>query len=200
MAIKQNTNESLLQVVLNVTQVYGKDKYGNPKTRERTLVITASRERQYRLVGKGLRPDTRHYVFFNGERVPDANIKPTNWRYTTANSEPVYGAPLVTNSKGVLDGYFLYRVNTPTNSNSLTDYYYLLNSVTGRKYIVVTDYPGDNSFNLDITTRTTTPEYHSTMIDFLYKATASYGVDYIDIKSKFNLRGWLDKNKFTVEG
>ena len=200
MAIKENTNLSSLQISLNVTQVYKKDKYGNPLTRERTLVITASRERQYRMIGKGLRPNTQHYVFFNGERVPAENIKPTNYRYTTTGSAIAYGSQLVTNSRGVLDGYFLYRVNTPTNSNSLTDYYYLLNAVTGRKYIVITDYQGEDNFSLSITNRTVQPEYFATMVDFLNTAAASYCVDYIDIKSKFNLKSYLKKNKFTVEG
>jgi hypothetical protein len=200
MAIKSNTNSSTLQIVLDVVQVYGKDKYGNPKTRERTLVITASRERQYRLIGKGLKPNTQHFVYFNGERVVNTDIRPTNYRYTTTGTTVEYGAPLVTNAKGVLDGYFLYRVNTPTNSKDITDYYYLLNSVTGRKYIIVTDYAGEDGFQFDLTTKASTPEYYGTLVEFLNKAAASYCVDYIDIKAKFNLKSWLTKNKFTVEG
>lgn len=197
---KPNTNESRLQVVLNVTQLHGTDKYGNPRVRERTVVITATRERQYRFNATGLKPGTKHYLFFNGERVPDINVRPLNFRFTTASTPSVYGSPIVTDSRGRLQGQFLYRVNTPTNSNSLTDYYYLLNSVSGRKYIVITDYPGDNNFSLTPTVRASTQEYYQTMVDFLNRSAASYCVDYIDIKSKFNIERWLTRNRITVEG
>lgn len=204
MAIKENTNQARLQLLVNVSQVYGRDKYGNPRVRERTLLITATRERIFRVRAYGLKPSTKHYLFFNGERIADQYCKPINFRYTqvpAADGRKVYyGLPLISYKNGYIDFYFLYRVNTPLNSNTLSDYYYLLNAVSGRKYLVVTDYEGDLDGALSVTNRASKPEYHSTMIDFLNSEAASYAIDYIDIKAKFNLRNWINKNKFTVEG
>lgn len=200
MAIKVNTNEAKLQVILDITQIRGKDKYGNPKLREKTLVITASRERQYRIRCKGLKPRTRHYLFFNGIKVADSRMRPRNWRYTLSGYSAVYGAPTISFKNGSFDGWFLYRVNTPTTSTTLTDYYYLLQSATGRKYVIFTDYAGDSNGELSPDARSAASKSDSTFIDFLTLSAASFAVDYIDIKSRFNFKNWLKKKKITIEG
>ena len=197
MAIKENSNSRYLQVVLNVTQVYGKDRYGNPRTRERTLRVRATRERQYRVRATGLKPNTKHYLYFNGERVNSSQVRPQNWRYTNIlpgeSRKVTWGKPLVTDKRGRVYGYFMYRVNTPTNSKTLTDYYYLLNSIAGRKYIIVTDYEGLNEFNINPTTKASRQEYNSTLINFLYSSAASYAIDYVDIKARWNLDRWMNR-------
>lgn len=197
MAIPENKSSRYLQVVLNVTQVYGKDKYGNPRTRERTLRVRATRERQYYVRGFGLKPKTEHYLFFNGERVNADQLRPRNWRYTRilpGESRKVYwGKPLVTDKRGRFYGYFMYRVNTPKNSKTLTDYYYLLNSITGRKYIILTDYAGESDFNIQPTEKASRQEYNSTLINFLYSSAASYAVDYVNVKARWNLDRWMNR-------
>lgn len=197
MAIKENTNGNYLQVVLNVTQVYGRDRYGNPRTRERTLRVRATRQRKYYVRGVGLKPKTQHYIFFNGERVAASSLIPKNWRYTNVtqrgNRYVDWGDPLITDKNGRFYGYFMYRINTPKNSKTLTDYYYLLNSIAGRKYIILTDYEGLDDLTISPTQKATRQEYNSTLINFLYTSAASYAIDYVDVKARWNLKKWMNR-------
>jgi len=156
----------------------------DPKKKIKVNTVEVIREQQFVCTVTGLKPDTRHYVYMNGELQDADRLKPANSQYTdyAANSAHTgkFGEPILTNSKGKLVFTYLLKMNVPLDGETVSDYYYLANAAIGRKYLVVTDYY-DNTYPLS--DRASRPIYNNVLTDVLNTNTASYAVSYIDIKA-----------------
>lgn len=169
----------------------GKDRNGVPLTAERLLDVTVLREREFYLWATSLKPNTQHWLYVNGERISDSLVRPYDSRWTTPGGPITYGSPIISRKNGDLYFYFRYQTNTGVTSNSLSDVYYILSALSGRKHINVAD--------VDVNTFTQNNSqanynYNSLVEQVINSGATSFASYYIDFVG-YDVDAQLKRNK-----
>lgn len=115
-------------------------------------IIFLVRDQSFDVTVNGLLPLTYHYLYFEGKLVPSAQFKPIGGKL---------GDALISDANGQLNFVYYYTSNLPTSTTELTEYYNFINSLAGKKQLVVANV---NSPTLPDTYETTTFSYATSYI------------------------------------
>lgn len=91
-------------------------------------IVFLVRDQAFDITVNGLLPTTYHYMFFEGNKVAATSYKPLGGKL---------GDPLISDENGKLQFTFYYSSNVPEYTTELTEYYNFVNSVAGKKELVV---------------------------------------------------------------
>ncbi len=91
-------------------------------------IIFLVRVQSFNITVNGLLPLTYHFLYFENKLVPNNQFKPVGGKL---------GAPLISDANGQLDFVYYYTSNLPQSTTELTEYYNFINSLAGKKQLVV---------------------------------------------------------------
>ena len=96
-------------------------------TRKPQIVLVV-RDQAYNISVSGLLPLTYHYLYFENKLVSNTQFKPIGGKL---------GDPLISDSNGKLELVYYYTSNLPNLTTELSEYYSLINSLAGKKQLVI---------------------------------------------------------------
>lgn len=91
-------------------------------------IIFLVRDQSFNITVNGLLPLTYHFLYFENKLVPSTQFKPIGGKL---------GAPLISDANGRLEFVYYYTSNLPASTTELTEYYNFINSLAGKKQLVV---------------------------------------------------------------
>jgi hypothetical protein len=97
-------------------------------------IIFLARDQEFDITVNGLLPLTYHYLYFEGKRVAVGDQKPYGGKS---------GQQLISDANGQLRFFFKYSSQLPSTTTELTEYYNLINSLAGKKQLVVANISAD---------------------------------------------------------
>ena len=103
------------------------------------LIVFLVRDQSFDIKLTGLLPSTYHYLYYEGKRVDTNSFKPLGGKL---------GDPLISDENGQISLTLYVNTNLPEAVSALADYYKIIDSVVGKKQVVVmninqTDLPTD---------------------------------------------------------
>ena len=119
-------------------------------------IVFVVRDQAFNISVSGLLPLTYHYLYFENKLVSNTQFKPIGGKL---------GDPLISDSNGKLELVYYYTSNLPNLTTELSEYYSLINSLAGKKQLVIA-----NINQAVLATIYVTDEF-------------SYAVDYINIEA-----------------
>lgn len=97
-------------------------------------IIFLARDQVFDITVNGLLPLTYHYLYFEGKQVSSTNRKPYGGKL---------GDQLVSDQNGQLRFSFYYSSQLPESTTELSEYYSLINSLAGKKQVVIANINSD---------------------------------------------------------
>ena len=91
-------------------------------------IIFVVRDQAFDISVSGLLPLTYHYLYFENKLVSATQFKPIGGKL---------GDPLISDSSGKLELVYYYTSNLPNLTTELSEYYSLINSLAGKKQLVI---------------------------------------------------------------
>ena len=115
-------------------------------------IIFLVRDQSFEITVNGLLPLTYHYLYFEGKQVSSEHFKPVGGKL---------GDPLISDANGQLNFVYYYTSNLPQSTTELSEYYNFINSLAGKKQLVVANI---NMATLPDTYQTTSFSYATSYI------------------------------------
>lgn len=91
-------------------------------------IVFVVRDQAFNINVSGLLPLTYHYLYFENKAVPSTQFKLIGGKL---------GDPLISDANGKLSLVYYYTSNLPDLTTELSEYYSLINSLAGKKQLVV---------------------------------------------------------------
>ncbi len=91
-------------------------------------IIFVVRDQAFNITANGLLPLTYHYLYFENKQVPSTQFKPIGGKL---------GDPLISDANGKLELVYYYASNLPELVTELAEYYSVINSLAGKKELVI---------------------------------------------------------------
>jgi len=91
-------------------------------------IVFVVRDQSFNISVSGLLPLTYHYLYFENKLVSNTQFKPIGGKL---------GDPLISDSNGKLELVYYYTSNLPNLTTELSEYYSLINSLAGKKQLVI---------------------------------------------------------------
>ncbi len=91
-------------------------------------IVFVVRDQAFNISVSGLLPLTYHYLYFENKLVSNTQFKPIGGKL---------GDPLISDSNGKLELVYYYTSNLPNLTTELSEYYSLINSLAGKKQLVI---------------------------------------------------------------
>jgi len=91
-------------------------------------IVFVVRDQAFNVTVNGLLPLTYHYLYFENKLVSNTQFKPIGGRL---------GDPLISDASGKLEIVYYYTSNLPDLTTELSEYYSLINSLAGKKQLIV---------------------------------------------------------------
>ena len=91
-------------------------------------IVFVVRDQAFNINIDGLLPLTYHYLYFENKQVSNTQFKPIGGKL---------GDPLISDNNGKLELVYYYTSNLPELVTELAEYYSVVNSLAGKKELIV---------------------------------------------------------------
>jgi len=91
-------------------------------------IVFVVRDQAFNINIDGLLPLTYHYLYFENKQVSNTQFKPIGGKL---------GDPLISDNNGKLELVYYYTSNLPELVTELAEYYSVVNSLAGKKELVI---------------------------------------------------------------
>jgi hypothetical protein len=91
-------------------------------------IVFVVRDQAFNVTVNGLLPLTYHYLYFENKQVPNTQVRLIGGKL---------GEPLISDANGQIELVYYYTSNLPDLTTQLSEYYSLVNSLAGKKQLVI---------------------------------------------------------------